>query len=110
MALNLNKTVLEIKIGEEDYVATVDFKTIAHYKKSFKSSFLQDIQKIGEMDEMIIIQLLSSMIRKTEQSAPVGMKFFEQFNPIAVIEQFTPVLIEVLGVNMPEAKDVTEKK
>lgn len=110
MAFNLNKTVLEIKIGEEDYIATVDFKTIAHYKKTFKGSFLQDMQKISDMDEILIIQLLSSMIRKTEQSAPVGMKFFEQLNPIAVIEQFTPVLLEVLGTNMPEAKDESEKK
>lgn len=107
---NLNKAILDVEICGENYIATVDFKTIAYYKKEFKSSFLQDIQKIGEMDEMIIIQLLSSMVRKTEESAPVGIKFFKQFNPIAVIEQFTPVLIEVLGVNMPEAKDVTEKK
>lgn len=107
---NLNKTTLEIKIGEENYIATIDFKTIAHYKKENKTSFLQDIQKVGEMDEMIIIQLLSSIIRKSEKSAPVGIKFFEQFNPLAVIEIFTPVLMEVLGANMPEATTEDEKK
>ena len=107
---NLNKTVLDITIGEENYIATVDIKTVAHYKKENKASFLQDIQKIGDMDEIAIIQLLGSIIRKSDKSVPVGMSFFNQFNPIAVIEQFTPVLVEVLGTNMPEAQDSTEKK
>ncbi|MDB1947671.1 hypothetical protein PMY38_06475 [Clostridium tertium] len=107
---NLNKVVLELEIGEEDYIATVDIKTVAHYKKENKSSFLQDIQKVGEMDEEIIIKLLGSIVRKSERSNPVGAKFFEQYNPLAVIEMFTPVLVEVLGLNMPEATDEAEKK
>ena len=98
-SFNLNKVVLELEIGEENYIATVDVKTVAHYKKENKSSFLQDIQKVGEMDEEVIIKLLGSIVRKSEKSAPVGVKFFEQYNPLAVIEQFTPVLVEVLGLN-----------
>ena len=73
-SFNLNKVVLELEIGEEDYIATVDVKTVAHYKKENKSSFLQDIQKVGEMDEEIIIKLLGSIVRKSEKSAPVGVK------------------------------------
>ncbi|MBS5985276.1 hypothetical protein [Clostridium sp.] len=109
-SFNLNKVVLELEIGEEDYIATVDIKTVAHYKKENKSSFLQDIQKVGEMDEEVIIKLLGSIVRKSEKSNPVGAKFFEQYNPLAVIEMFTPVLVEVLGLNMPEATNETEKK
>lgn len=109
-SFNLNKVILELEIGEEDYIATVDIKTVAHYKKKNKSSFLQDIQKVGELDEEIIIKLLGSIVRKSEKSAPVGVKFFEQYNPLSVIEMFTPVLVEVLGLNMPEAKNEAEKK
>lgn len=109
-SFNLNKVVLELEIGEEDYIATVDVKTVAHYQKENRSSFLKDIQKVGEMDEVVIIKLLGSIIRKSEKSAPVGVKFFEQYNPLAVIEMFTPVLVEVLGLNMPEATDEIEKK
>lgn len=109
-SFNLNKVVLELEIGEEDYIATVDINTVAHYKKDNKSSFLQDIQKVGELDEEVIIKLLGSIVRKSEKSNPVGAKFFEQYNPLAVIEMFTPVLVEVLGLNMPEATNETEKK
>ncbi|MGG7143602.1 hypothetical protein ACQPVP_09065 [Clostridium nigeriense] len=109
-SFNLNKVVLELEIGEENYIATVDVKTVAHYKKESKSSFLQDIQKVGEMDEEVIIKLLGSIVRKSEKSTPVGVKFFEQYNPLAVVEQFTPVLVEVLGLNMPEATNEAEKK
>lgn len=109
-SFNLNKVVLELEIGEESYIATVDVKTVAHYKKENKSSFLQDIQKVGEMDEEVIIKLLGSIVRKSEKSAPVGVKFFEQYNPLAVIEKFTLVLVEVLGLNMPKATNEAEKK
>ena len=109
-SFNLNKVVLELEIGEENYIATVDVKTVAHYKKENKSSFLQDIQKVSELDEEIIIKLLGSIVRKSEKSAPVGVKFFEQYNPLAVVEQFTPVLVEVLGLNMPEATNEAEIK
>lgn len=109
-SFNLNKVVLEIQIGEEDYIATVDVKTVGHYKKENKASFLQDVQKIADMDEIAIIKLLGSIIRKSEKSNPVGIKFFDQFNPLAVVEMFTPVLVEVLGLNMPEAEEGSEKK
>ena len=108
--MNLNKKVLDITIGEEKFIATVDIKTIVHYKEKNKSSFLQDIKKVAEMDELTIIQLLGSIIRKSEKSNPVGASFFNQFNPIAVIEQFSPVLIEVMGYNMPQAINEDEKK
>lgn len=107
---NLNKKVVTIDINGEEYIATVDIKTVAHYKKENKTSFLQDIQRVSELDEVAIIQLLGSIIRKSEKANPVGIKFFNDFNPIAIIEAFTPVLIEVLGANMPEAKDESEKK
>lgn len=107
---NLNKKVVTIDINGEEYIATVDIKTVAHYKKENKTSFLQDIQRVSDLDEVAIIQLLGSIIRKSEKSNPVGIKFFSEFNPIAIIEAFTPVLIEVLGANMPEAKYESEKK
>ena len=107
-SFNLNKVVLELEIGEENYIATVDVKTVAHYKKENKSSFLQDIQKVSELDEEIIINSLDA--KNKDITAPVGVKFFEQYNPLAVVEQFTPVLVEVLGLNMPEATNEAEKK
>jgi len=107
---NLNKVILELEIGEEDYIATLDIKTVAHYKKENKSSFLQDIQKVSELDEEAIIKLLGSIVRKSEKSNPVGAKFFERYNPLAVIEMFTPILVQTLSLNMPEATVEAEKK
>lgn len=107
---NLNKTILELDINGEDYIATVDIKTVSHYKQANKESFLQATQKVAELDEVVIMKLLGSIIRKSDKANPVGFNFFKDFNPMAVVEYFTPVLIEVLGVNMPEAKGEEEKK
>ena len=107
---NLNKTVLELDINGEEYIATVDIKTVSHYKQVNKESFLQATQKVAELDEVVIMKLLGSIIRKSDKANPVGFNFFKDFNPMAVVEHFTPVLVEVLGVNMPEAKDEEEKK
>ncbi len=106
----LNKTVLEVDINGEDYIATVDMTTIVHYKKNNKESFLMATQRVSDMDEETIIKLLGSIIRKSDKSEPVGFKFFKDFNPIAIVEAFTPVLVEALGVNMPEAENEEEKK
>lgn len=107
---NLTKTVLEIDLNGTDYIATVDIKTIMHYKSENKESFLLATQKVADLDEVTILKLLGSIIRKSEKSAPVGFKFFKDYNPIAIVESFTPVLVEVLGINMPEAKNESEKK
>lgn len=106
----LNKTILEVDINGEDYIATVDIKTVSHYKAENKESFLQATQRVTELDEVTIIKLLGSIIRKSDKATPVGFKFFKDFNPVAVVEAFTPVLVEVLGVNMPEATNEAEKK
>ena len=107
---NLNKVVKEIDINGENYIATVDIKTISHYKKENKEGFLQATQRMAELDELTILKLLGSIVRKSEVANPVGFNFFKQFNPLAVVETLSPVLIEVIGVNMPEAETEEEKK
>lgn len=107
---NLNKVIVELDICGEDYIATLDMKSIVHYKKNTKKPFLKGIQEIKELDDVEIIKILGSIIRKNEKSQPVGFDFFKDFNPLAVVETFTPVLITVMGENMPEAENEDEKK
>ncbi len=107
---NFNKTIIDVEIDGEMYIATVDIKTIAHFKKKNKTSFLSAVQSLSELDELATIKLLGSVIRKSEQSEPVGAEFFNNYNPLAVIEALAPVLVEAMGTNMPEAEGEQEKK
>lgn len=107
---NLNKTIVDVEISGEKYIATVDIKTIVHFKKENKFSFLQATQSLADMDDVTILQLLASVLRKSEKSEPVGMNELRKYNPLALIDELTPVLVEVMGFNMPEAEDEAEKK
>lgn len=107
---NFNKTVMELEICGEQYIMTIDMRTVIHYKKTNKTAFLGALQKIGDLDEMEIIKLLASMIRKDESSAPVGVDFFKDFNPIEVVAKFTPLIVTCMGENLPEAEVAEEKK
>ncbi len=105
-----NKTMIDVEINGETYIATVDIKTIAHFKKKNKTSFLSAVQSLSELDELATIKLLGSVIRKNEKAEPVGAEFFNDYNPLAVIEVLAPVLVEAMGTNMPEAEGEEEKK
>lgn len=107
---NFKKTIVDVEICGESYIATVDIKTITHFKKENKVGFLAATQSLAEMDDVMLIKLLGSVIRKSEKSEPVGVKFFNAFNPLAVVENLTPVLLEAMGTNMPEAESEEEKK
>ena len=61
---NLNKTIIDVEINGESYIATVDIKTIMHFKKENNRSFLSATQSLVDMDDVTIIQLLGSVIRK----------------------------------------------
>ena len=110
MNFNFNKTVIELEICGEPYIMTIDMKTVIHYKKVNKTAFLGALQKIGDLDEMEVIKLLASMIRKDEKATPVGIDFFKDFNPIEVVANFTPLIITCMGENLPEAEGEEEKK
>lgn len=107
---NFNKIMVELDICGEPFIATIDMKTVIHYKTKNKKPFLASMQGIGDLDEVEIIKLLGSVIRKDEKSDPVGYEFFKEFNPLAVVENLTPILVTVMGGNMPEAENEEEKK
>ena len=110
MNFNFNKTVIEMEICDEPYIMTIDMKTVIHYKKINKKSFLSALQGIGDLDEVEVIKLLASMIRKDEKSNPVGIDFFKGFNPIVVVSSFMPSILTCMGENLPEAENEEEKK
>ena len=56
------------------------------------------------------INLKGNFVTREKPKRADYMLYLNANNPIAIIEAFTPVLIEVLGANMPEAKDESEKK
>lgn len=115
--INLKKkNVVEININGEECIVTLDHHSINHFQKINKKGLLsiyaamEETKKTGNLELETIIQLLGSMIRKKKTDEIVGARWLEQFDSFSILEHLTPVLMEVLGANLPEAKDESEKK
>ena len=115
--INLKKkNIVEININGEDFIVVLDHHSINHFQNTNKKGLLefyktiQNSQKTGRLDLETIVQLLGSMIRYKHNNKIVGSRWLEQFDSFAVLEHLTPVLTKVMGENLPEAKDESEKK
>lgn len=115
--INLKKkTVVEIEINGQEFVVALDHHAINHFQKTNKKGLLsiyssmEDAKKTGNLDLETIIELLGSMIRYKSNGKIVGAKWLEQFDSFAILEHLTPVLMKVLGANLPEADGESEKK
>ena len=115
--INLKKkSVVEIEINGQEFVVALDHHAINHFQKTNKKGLLsiyssmEDAKKTGNLDLETIIELLGSMIRYKSNGKIVGTKWLEQFDSFAILEHLTPVLMKVLGANLPPAKDESEKK
>ena len=115
--INLKKkNIVEVNINGEDFIVTLDHHSINHFQKTNKRGLLDIYKNMdvanndGSFDLEIILQLLGSMIKHKETNRIVGTKWLEQFDSFAILEHLTPILMKVMGENLPEAKDESEKK
>lgn len=108
--MNLAKQVRNVELEDETYILTLDVKAINHFKTTSKKQFLQSVPKFLVLDDEVVFYMLGSMLRKDEESEPVGRKFLEQFNPFLIVEKLWPVAHDVITGNLPQAKGESEKK
>lgn len=115
--INLKKkSVVEIEINGKEFIVALDHYAINHFQKTNKKgllsiySSLEKTKENGSLDLETIIQLLGSMIRYKDTNKIVGTKWLEQFDSFSILEHLTPVLMKVLGANLPEADGESEKK
>ena len=110
------KSVVELEINGEEFIATLDNYSIDHFQKTNKIGLLKfyenlnKAQETGRVDLTQILQLLGSLIRYKKTNKPVGVNFLNQFETMEVINMLTPVLNKVMGANLPKATDEEEKK
>ena len=110
------KSIVELEINGEEFIATLDNYAIDHFQRHNKIGLLNfyETMKNGEKDGTVdltqIIKLLGSLVRYKDTNRIVGAKFFDEFDTIAVVSSLTPVIAEAFGNNLPEASNEAEKK
>ena len=100
----------KIKLEDAEMYCKLDMKSIETYKNISGESFMKGIQRISEMDEGVILNLIASTVRHTIDGDPVGKEFLEQFNPIALIMEMIDPLMELVEDAMPKSKPGDVKK
>ena len=61
--MSLLVKVKKVNLEGEEMYCVVDMKTIETYKTITGESFLKGIQRIAEMDEVVLLALLASSLR-----------------------------------------------
>lgn len=110
--MSLLVKVKKINIEEDEMFCVVDMKTIATYKKITGESFLKGIERISNMDEEVILNLLASSLRYEVNGDPVGLEYLNKFNPLALLTHTMDVIVELVEESLPKsnAADVKKKK
>ncbi|WP_282192175.1 hypothetical protein [Romboutsia ilealis] len=108
--INFNKKTIDLEINKKKYIASLDVRTIIDYKNRTKKNFLMAIGELGENPDIVeLIDLLGSIVKDSKGKC-VGREFFMDFNPIDVMTELLPVLLEVVDSNLPQAKNEQEGK
>lgn len=100
----------KINLEGEDMYCVIDMRTIATYKRITGESFLKGIQKIAEMDEEVILNLLASSLRYDVDGEPVGVEFLNKYNPIALLTNTIDMLVELIEDALPKTTPGEVKK
>ena len=108
------KKVKRFILDGKELTLSIDVTSINHFQKANKKGFLklleelQNAQADGDMPFYQMLQLLGSCTHYMGQ--PVGVEFFKEYDELEIISQLLPMLFELYGDNLPEAKDNSEKK
>lgn len=109
--MSLLVKVRKVNLEGEELFCIVDMKTIATYKKiTGGESFLKGIERISEMDEEVILNLLASSLRHEPGADPVGIEFLNKYNPIALLSNTMEMIVELIEDALPKAKPGEVKK
>lgn len=109
--MSLLLKVKKVKLDDIELYCVIDMKTIATFKQLTGESFLKAIQRIGDMDDMVMINLLASSLRETPDGDPVGLDYLSKYNPLALITELMEDVAELIQDSMPkEGPGVTSKK
>lgn len=91
-----------ITIEDEKLYCVIDIKSIATYKDLTGESFLKAVQRVADLDDIVLINLLASCLRRTPDGEPVGMEYVARFNPLALITDTMDDIVELLESSLPK--------
>ena len=105
-----NRKEVEVNINGNECIVSLSLKNINHFQESTKIGLTKAIDKMKKGDLNIILKLIYSMVSDKKTGRVLGYKFFKKFDEMETIEALQPIIMELLNMDMPEAKNNSEKK
>lgn len=100
-----NRKQLEIEINGKSCVMSLSLKNISHFQDKNKIGLAQALEKIQkEQDLEIILKLIKSMISDAKTGKVVSESFWKDLDEISIIQALSPVMQELLEMNMPSSE------
>lgn len=101
---------IDIELNNKACFMALDTASIDYFQETTGKEFgkaIEDVQKgkIGVMYKLII-----SMVKDRRTNKILGEKFFSQFDDFEVVNALSQPLAELIGTEMPVAKNDDEKK
>lgn len=109
ITLSKKKTV-PVKINGKDCLICLDTQTIDNFQIVNKIGLNEAIDLMSKGRTTVIYKLICSMVRDKATGQILGKNFFKKFDEMDTIKFLQPVIMELLGSELPKAKNESEKK
>lgn len=95
-------------IDNKRYYIVLDMNTIIEFKENTGLNFLKTIENMKyNVDDEEIMTLCSYMLRKRRDSEPLGLEYFESFNPNFFIQNIIN-FSEIINSSLPSDGEVKD--
>lgn len=101
---------VEVNINGTECVISLTLKNITHFQESNKIGLQKALAKLKKGDLNIALKLIYSMVSDKKTGRVLGYKFFKDYDEMGVIKALQPIIEQLISEEMPEAKNVAEKK
>ena len=105
-----NRREVEININGKECVMSLSLKNIQHFQENNKVGLQEALEKMQNGDLEMILNLIYSMVSDKKTGKVLGYKFFKKYDELGIMEALSPVVLELVNKEMPEAKNDSEKK
>lgn len=108
------KKVKKFILEGQELTLSIDSISINHFQRANKKGFLKLLDEIeksqvnGNLPLYQMLQLLGSCTHLNGQ--PVGVKFFKDYDEVAIARLIVPMLFELFEGNLPKPNNKHEKK
>lgn len=107
---NLKRKIENIKIDEKEYIMAFDMESIEMFKELTGKGVLMSLDKLGQLDDEIILYFIASTLRDKKTEKILGNQLFNgNYDLFSLVISLFPVVLDIVNNGFPKGDKKTKK-